>query len=448
MNNELLAVVNFLERDRGVSREVIIRAIESALKTATARHLDCSEDDIRVTIDRKSLVVKTFRKFVVSDDDVGPTLISLRKARRLKPDAVPGDEVEIPIAAESIGRIGAQNARQMIIQNIRKAERDNVVQLFSDRIGEIVSGTVRQVTRRRDIIVEVEGSEAVIPARERIPGEEFDIGDNIRAVIQSVKSIEGQNAPAITLSRTSNGFLKALFVLEVSEIADGVVEIMGVARDPGARAKIAVRSHDDKIDPVGSCVGLRGTRVRNVVRELNGEKVDIVRYSDDIRKYAEQALSPAKLASVSVVSEEARELLVLVEPEQLSLAIGRSGQNVRLATRLIGWKVDIKRSDEVQEQRAAENFQSLVEQQINFLAGQLHCTHDVAAVLVNAGYLTPEGVAEPEVPYLAESTGFSEEFARELWEAAVAARDAQNEASGEDAADDAAPGGGESGETF
>ena len=422
MNNELLAVVNFMERDRGVSREVIIRAIESALKTATARHLDCNENDIRVAIDRKTLVVKTFRKLVVSSDDTGPTLISLAKARRIKPDAVAGEEIEIPIAAESIGRIGAQNARQMILQNIRKAERDNVVQLFSDRIGEIVSGTVRQVTRRRDIIVDVEGSEAVIPARERIPGEDFDIGDNIRAVILSVKSIEGQNAPAITLSRTCNAFLKALFVLEVSEIADGVVEIMGVARDPGARAKIAVRSHDDKIDPVGSCVGLRGTRVRNVVRELNGEKVDIVRYSDDIRKYAEQALSPAKLSSVSIVSEERKELLVLVEPDQLSLAIGRSGQNVRLTTRLIGWKVDIKRSDEVKEQRAAENFQNMVEQQIEFLADQLQCTHDVAAVLVNSGYLTPEGVAEPDVAYLAESTGFSEEFAQELWNAAVAAK--------------------------
>ena len=422
MNNELLAVVNFFFFFRGVSREIIIRAIESALKTATARHLDCNESDIRVSIDRKTLVVNTFRKFIVSDDDVGPTLISLAKARRLKADAAPGDEVEQPIRAESIGRIGAQNARQMIIQNIRKAERDNVVQLFSDRIGEIVSGTVRQVTRRRDIIVDVEGSEAVIPARERIPGEEFDIGENVRAVIQSVRSIEGQNAPAITLSRTSNSFLKALFVLEVSEIADGVVEIMGVARDPGARAKIAVRSHDDKIDPVGSCVGLRGTRVRNVVRELNGEKVDIVRYSDDIRKYAEQALSPAKLASVTIVSEERKELLVLVAPEQLSLAIGRSGQNVRLTTKLIGWKVDIKRSDEVQEQRAAENFQSLVEQQIDLLASQLQCTHDVAAVLVSSGYLTPEGVAEPEVSYLAESTGFSEEFAKELWEAAVAAK--------------------------
>lgn len=432
MNNELLAIVNFLERDRGVSREIIIRAIESALKTATSRHLDCNEDDIRVFIDRKSLVVKTFRKYVVSDTDVGPAIITLAKANKIKPGSEIGDAIEVPIPAESIGRIGAQNARQMILQNIRKAERDNVVQMFRDRTGDIISGVVRQVTRRKDVIVEVEGSEAVLPARERIPGEEFEIGENIRAVIQSVKSIEGQNAPAITLSRTSNDFLKALFVLEVSEIADGVVEIMGVARDPGARAKIAVRTHDDKIDPVGSCVGLRGTRVRNVVRELNGEKVDIVRWSEDIRKYAEQALSPAKLASVSVVSEDRRELLVLVDPEQLSLAIGRSGQNVRLTTKLIGWKVDIKRSDEAEEQRAAENFQSLVEQQIDKLAAQLNCTHDVAAVLVSSGYLTPEGVAEPEVSYLAESTGFSEDFARELWNAAV---EAKNAVAGDDSAE-------------
>ena len=431
MNNDLLTIVNFLERDRGVSREIIIRAIESALMTVTSRHLDCNEGDIRVSIDRKSLVVKTFRKFVVGDgSDVGPTIVTLAKARKFKPDAVVGEEVEIPIPAESIGRIGAQNARQMIIQNIRKAERDNVVQMFRDRIGEIVSGTVRQVTRRKDVIVEVEGSEAVLPQRERIPGEDFDVGAPIRAVIEEVKSIEGQNAPAITLSRTSPNFLRALFVLEVSEIADGVVEIMGVARDPGARAKIAVRTHDDKVDPVGSCVGLRGTRVRNVVRELNGEKVDIVRWSEDIRKYAEQALSPAKLASVSIVDEARRSLLVLVEPEQLSLAIGSRGQNVRLTTKLIGWKVDIKRTDEVQQERDAENFQSLVEQQVDKLADLLDCPVDVAQILVNSGYLTPEGIIAADVPYLAESTGFSEDFARELWNAASAANSGASEAEG------------------
>lgn len=420
MNNDFLTIVNYLERDRGVSREVIISAIEAALRTSTARHLGCSEDDIRVNIDRRTLSVNTYRKYAVSDDDTGPTLITVAKARRVNPLARAGDEVEVPIPATIIGRIGVQNARQMILQNIRKAERDNVVKLFSDRIGEIVSCTVRQETRRRDIIVDVEGSEAIIPARERIPGDRFDPGETVRAVIQSVRSIEGQNFPAITLSRTSNDFLRALFVLEVSEIADGVVEIMGIARDPGARAKVAVRTHDDKVDPVGSCVGLRGVRVRNVVSELGGEKVDIVRYSDDIRKYAEQALSPAKLSSVTITSEERREMLILVDPDQLSLAIGRNGQNVRLTSKLLGWRVDIKRSDEVMRQQAAENFQNLVAQQIESLSEQLGCTHEVAEVLVQSGYLTPEGVAEPDVAYLAESTGFTPEFAATLSSAAKA----------------------------
>lgn len=423
MNNELLVTVNFLERDRGLNRETIIRAIESALRTAMSRHLGCGEDAVRVALDRKTLSVNTFRKYTICEGSVATDgCFPIVKARRLKSDAYVGGEIEVPVPASSIGRIGAQNVRQMILQNIRQAERDNVVQVFRDRIGDIVTGTVRVVRHRKDVIVDVEGSEAVLPARECIPGEEINEGDQIRAVITSVKSAQGQTAPAITLSRTSNEFLKALFVLEVSEIADGIVEIMGIARDPGTRAKIAVRTHDEKVDPVGSCVGLRGTRVRNIVRELNGEKVDIVRWSEDIRKYAEQALSPAKLTSVSVVNEDTRELLVVVEPEQLSLAIGRSGQNVKLTTRLIGWKVDIKRSDEVKSQIETENFQTLVEQQIAKLASQLDCTMEVAAVLVSSGYLTPEGVCEPDVNYLAESTGFTVEFAQGLWDAASAAK--------------------------
>jgi N utilization substance protein A len=219
---------------------------------------------------------------------------------------------------------------------------------------------------------------------------------------------------SVILSRSCPEFVKALFRIEVSEIADGIVEVMGVARDPGNRAKIAVRSHDDKVDPVGACVGLRGARVRNIVRELNGERVDIVRWSEEIRQYTTQALSPARLASVVVVSEVSRMLRVLVDPDQLSLAIGRQGQNVRLTSKLLGWKVDIQRTD------VEDSFESRVAQAIDSLASIDGIQRDEAEALVKNGFLTPEGILEAEVPYIQEVTGLSEEAVRRIWDAADA----------------------------
>ena len=406
MNNELLTTINYMERDRGVNRELIIRAIESALESVVAKMLDCV-GDIRVVINRKTLSIKAFRSYKVSDTETGSSVLPVAKARELSADAVEGGTVEKEIPPSIIGRIGAQNARQMILQNIRQAERDNLVSIYKDRVGEIVSGTVRNIARRGDIIVDLDGSEAWLPARERIPGEDFDIGDPIRALVYRVQSgttAQGGPAPAIVLSRACPDFLKALFVLEVSEIAEGVVEIMGVARDPGSRAKIAVRSHDDKVDPVGACVGLRGTRVRNVVSELNGEKVDIVRWSPDIRQYAAQALSPAKLLSVSVVDEDRQLLETIVSADQLSLAIGRKGQNVRLTTRLIGWHVDIKSPEEDQ------SFQNSVQKAIDAFAA-LGVPPDEASALVQGGYTSPEGVADSSatVAQICEDTGLPED---------------------------------------
>ncbi len=410
MNNELLTVINYMERERGVSRELIIQAIESALEVAARKSLGIT-GGMRVNIDRKSLAVKAFQSLIVSEDDTGPNLISLRKAREIKADAVAGEEVEIELPPTQIGRIGAQNARQMIMQKIRQAERDNAYIEYKDRIGDIVSGTVRQVVRR-DLIVDIGKVEALLPARERIPKEEFEIGDTLRAYVYKVQP--SATGSSVILSRSCPEFVKALFRIEVSEIADGIVEVMGVARDPGNRAKIAVRSHDDKVDPVGACVGLRGARVRNIVRELNGERVDIVRWSEEIRQYTTQALSPARLASVVVVSEVSRMLRVLVDPDQLSLAIGRQGQNVRLTSKLLGWKVDIQRTD------VEDSFESRVAQAIDSLASIDGIQRDEAEALVKNGFLTPEGILEAEVPYIQEATGLSEEAVRRIWDAADA----------------------------
>lgn len=425
MNNELLTVINYMERERGVSRELIIQAIESALETAARKSLNIT-GDMRVNIDRKTLAVQAFQSLIVSEDDTGPNLISLRKAREIKADVAPGEEVEVELPPTQIGRIGAQNARQMIMQKIRQAERDNAYTEYKDRIGDIVSGTVRQVVRR-DLLIDIGKVEALLPARERIPKEEFEIGDTLRAYVYKVQpSVSGSS---VILSRACPEFVKALFRIEVSEIADGIVEVMGVARDPGTRAKIAVRSHDEKVDPVGACVGLRGTRVRNIVRELNGERVDIIRWSDDIRQYTTQALSPARLSSVMIVSESARMLRVLVDPDQLSLAIGRQGQNVRLTSKLLGWKVDIQRTD------VEDSFESRVEQAVESLAAIDGIQHDEAEALVKNGFLTPDGILEADVGYLQEATGLSEEAVRRIWNAADALGIAAEDAAGEDGED-------------
>ena len=422
MNNELLTVINYMERERGVSRELIIQAIESALEAAVRKSLGVA-DGLRVSIDRKTLAVKAFQSMIVSEDDTGPSLISLRKAREIKPEAVAGEEIEVELPPTQIGRIGAQNARQMIMQKIRQAERDNAYIEYKDRIGEVVSGTVRQIARR-DLILDIGRVEALLPARERIPKEEFEIGDTLRAYVSKVQP--SVNGSSVILSRACPEFVKALFRIEVSEIADGIVEVMGVARDPGNRAKIAVRSHDDKVDPVGACVGLRGTRVRNIVRELNGERVDIVRWHEEIRQYTTQALSPARLASVVVVSEASRMLRVMVDPDQLSLAIGRQGQNVRLTSKLLGWKVDIQRTD------VEESFETRVSQAIDGLAAVEGISRDEAEVLVKNGFLTPEGILEAEVPYLQEVTGLSEEAVRRIWDAANALGVAGQDAAGQE----------------
>ena len=327
MNNELVTILNYMEKDRGIDREILIQAVEYALQTAARRNLG-SDEDVRIEIDRETCDIKAFsERLVVDSARPGEGEISLSRARKVKSDAQVDDMVEVEVTPSNFGRIAAQAAKQAILQKIRQAERDMVYEEYKDRVGDIVSGAVRQFNRS-DIIVDLGRAEAVIPSKERVPTEEYQVGDRIRGyVIDVQKSTSG---PGVILSRSHPNFVMKLFELEVSEIVDGVVEVKGIAREPGYRTKIAVVSHDEKVDPVGACVGMRGIRVKNIVRELSGEKIDIIRWSDDVKTYVTNALSPAKLLKVTIDENMSNLVHVVADVEQLSLAIGKRGQNVRL----------------------------------------------------------------------------------------------------------------------
>ena len=410
MNDNLLAVVNFIERERGVDREIVLIAIEQAIQQAARRNPGVT-NDLRVAIDRKDLSLHVYDTMVVSDEDTGTGFISVARARRIKPEAVEGDTIEIEMPAAKLGRIAAQTSRQMIMQKIREAERSNTFNDFKGRIGEIVSGTVTG-NSHRDLFVMVGKTEMVLPAKERIPTEEYSVGDTIRAIVHNVKA--EANGPAVTLSRASGEFVRTLFRLEVSEIADGVVEIMGVARNPGFRSKLAVRTLDEKVDPVGACVGLKGARVRNIVRELNGEKIDIVRWSDDIKNYIGQALAPAKLESVEVDPDGGNTVHVTVAPDQYSLAIGKRGQNVRLTSKLTGWHVDITKA------MALASFEDQKAEAIKTLAETFSVSTAVATQLADAGFLSVEGIVECDEEGFIAATGLDEVTAKGIYAAAQA----------------------------
>ncbi|MDA3924286.1 MAG: transcription termination factor NusA [Kiritimatiellae bacterium] len=419
MNNELLSIISYLERDRGVDREIIIQAIESAIQQAARKSMEVT-NDLRVEIDRTTLSIKAYDTVVASDEEEGLGFITMRQAKRIDPATEPNGLIEIEVSPGKLGRIAAQTARQMILQKIREAERKNVYDEYKDRIGDIVTGTVRQISHR-DLIVELGKTEAVLPSKERIPTEDYNVGDRVRAYVLRVQA--SSNGPAVVLSRACPEFVKTLFYLEVSEIADGIVEVMGVARDAGFRSKIAVKSLDEKVDPVGACVGLRGVRVRNIVRELNGEKIDIVRWSDDIKQYITQALAPAKLKEIELgaMDEEGRRTVyVIVNPDQLSLSIGKRGQNVRLTSKLTGWRVDIKKVEE------EVSFESKRESAIEELAEVLDLTDELAIKLVESGFLTTEGIVDVEISYLQEICGFDEITASKIWAAASAANSVED----------------------
>ena len=419
MNNELLTILNYMEKERGIDREVLIQAVEFALQSASRRSTD-PDRELRIEIDRETCDIRAFAPTaVVEKPRPGQDEISLRKARAIKADAQLGDTVETEVTPENFGRIAAQTAKQAIIQRIRQAERDRVYEEYKDRIGDIVTGAVRQFNHS-DIIIDLGRAEAVLPARERVPTEEYQIGDRVRAYVIDVQV--NTAGPSIVLSRSHPDFVRALFRLEVSEIADGIVEIKGIAREPGYRTKIAVLSKDEKVDPVGACVGMRGMRVKNIVRELSGEKIDIIRWSDDVKTYVTNALSPAKLSKVAIDPHVPDMVHVIADADQLSLAIGKRGQNVRLTAKLLGWKVDIQKDE------SDMTFEEQVELAVTTLAGIEGIEREEAQSLVNAGFLTIDGILAADVSDLVEMTDLDEETATRVRDAAQATRPGEDQA--------------------
>jgi N utilization substance protein A len=344
---ELKRLIEQMGKDKGIVKDVIIEALESAILTAAKKKLG-ARVELESKYNEEAGELEVFQFKTVVEKVVDPeTQISMEEARRdLDEEAEPGDSLGMRIEASSFGRIAVQTAKQIIIQKVKDAERDNIFDEYKDRKSQIVSGFVQRF-EGGSIIVNLGRAEAVIPPSEQIHRETYKRGDRIRAFIVDVKKIS--KGPQIVLSRTHPGFLRALFELEVPEISEGFIDIVNVAREPGNRSKISVRTNDKDIDPVGACVGMRGSRVQSVVQELKGEKIDIVPFSDDSVRYICSALSPAKVSKVFMYEDE-RSMEVIVPDDQLSLAIGKSGQNVRLAVRLTGWKIDVKNESMLQKQ--------------------------------------------------------------------------------------------------
>jgi N utilization substance protein A len=408
MNAEFIAMLDYLERERGIKREILIEAVSSALLSASKKSVGASRD-LHIDIDAKTGEIRALANLLVADKVTNPQdEISLEKARKIKPDAQVGEAVEVEVTPKNFGRIAAQTAKQAMMQRIRQVEKEMIYEEFKDRAGEIVSGTVRRFDRS-DVILDLGKFEAVMPQRERVVVEDYNVGDRLRAYVVAVEN--GARGPEIIISRSHPNFVRRLFELEVSEIADGTVEIRGIAREAGYRTKIAVFSDNSKVDPVGACVGMRGSRVKNIVRELNNEKVDIIRWSSDPKEFVLEALKPAKVKNL-VSDLERKGATISVDEDQLSLAIGKKGQNARLTSRLTGWEINIEKeapSTTAVEQKVAHAAQTL--------ATSLPITEEQAMTLVKTGFTNLEGLRDAEMQDLVDILAVDEEKAREIYEA-------------------------------
>ncbi len=402
---DLLQVADAVAREKSIDRDEVLDAMEQAIQKA-GRSKYGHEHDIRATIDRRNGEIMLVRYLEVADPiENEATQITLTQARRKKPDAKIGDFLTDVLPPIDFGRIAAQTAKQVIVQRVRDAERRRQYNEYKDRIGEVVNGLVKRV-EYGNVTVDLGRSEAILRRDELLPREHFKNGDRVRALIYDVR--EEPRGPQVFLSRTHPLFMAKLFSQEVPEIYDGIIEIKAVARDPGSRAKIAVTSKDSAIDPVGACVGMRGSRVQAVVGELQGEKVDIIPWSGDAATFVVNALAPAEVAKV-VLDEENNRIEVVVPDDQLSLAIGRRGQNVRLASMLTGWDIDIMTEAEESERRS-EEFRT----RSNLFTEALDVDDVIAHLLVAEGFASVEEIAFVEPRELAEIEGFDADIAEEL----------------------------------
>ncbi len=402
---ELLQIADAVAREKSIDRSIVIAAMEDAIAKA-ARSRYGSETDIHAEIDAKKGELRLARHMLVVEQVENPAnQVSLEDARRLNPGAQVGDTIADTLPPLEYGRIAAQSAKQVIVQKVREAERDRQYQEFKDRIGDIVNGIVKRV-EYNNVIVDLGRGEAIVRRDELLPREQFRNGDRIRAYIFDVR--REARGPQIFLSRTHPHFMAKLFAQEVPEIYDGIVEIKAVARDPGSRAKIAVVSRDSSVDPVGACVGMRGSRVQAVVNELQGEKIDIIPWSADIATFVVNALAPAEVAKV-VLDEDRERIEVVVPDTQLSLAIGRRGQNVRLASQLTGWDIDILTEQEESERRQAD-----FENRTRMFMDALDVDEVVGQLLASEGFTSVEELTLVEPKEIAGIEGFDEETAAEL----------------------------------
>jgi N utilization substance protein A len=412
-SQELLLILSQLEREKGIQQEVLIEAIEAALVTA-AKKMYGSNTDVYAKFDKASGSIEIYQRKKVSLKVEDATLeISLLDARTLDPECMPGDEVEIEIDANEFGRIASQTAKQVIVQKLREAEREMVYKTYSGRVGEVINGIVHGFSRG-SIIVDLGRAEAEMPSKEQVPRERFKQGDRIKALILEVK--QNAKGPQVVLSRSSIAYLLRLFEQEVPEVAEKLVEIRTAAREPGSRSKIAVVSHAPNIDPVGACVGVKGSRVQAVVNELRGERIDIIPWTTDPAHFVSSALSPAQVTRV-IINEKEHTMLVVVGDEELSLAIGKNGQNVRLAARLTGWNITIKSDSQLEKEKeaaiAAQAVAERAEAELHLLdgipaaaAGHLHAagfdTMDSVSRATDGELRAVEGVGPRTVEKLRE----------------------------------------------
>jgi len=407
MSREVLLLVDALSREKNVDKEVVFGALESALASATKKRFD-DEADVRVSIDRNTGEYESFRCWEVMDDETFETPdlhIKLAEARKHDASIELGGFIEEPLESIDFGRIGAQAAKQVIFQRIRDAEREQILADFMDRKEHLVSGTVKRV-ERGNAIIEFGKIEALLPRDQMVPKENLRVGDRVKAHLLRVDRTA--RGPQVILSRTSNELLSKLFELEVPEIEEKILEIVSAARDPGSRAKIAVRSHDQRIDPIGTCVGMRGSRVQGVTNELAGERVDIILWAEDPATFVINALAPAEVSSI-VVDEDKHSMDVVVEEENLAQAIGRGGQNVRLATELTGWTLNIMTIEQSSEKHA-EEFSKIR----TLFIEKLDVDEEVANILVEEGFNNLEEVAYVPLEEMLSIDGFDEDTVEEL----------------------------------
>lgn len=423
MTNDIFHAIEQIGREKGIDVDIVIEAVKDAVIAASKKHFHSREELIaEFNRQRGTYDVFALKKVVASVQD--PDLeISLLEARKYDPLAEMESMLRLPKPRVDLGRIAAQAAKQVIYQKVREAERDNVFKEYADRVGEVVNGIVKRF-ERGDIIIDLGRTEAILPRREQSRAEHYNQGDRLRAVIVNVdKSAKG---PQITVSRTDTRLLMKLFEMEVPEIYDGTVIIESIARDPGDRAKVAVRSKEKDVDPVGACVGIKGSRVQAIIRELRGEKIDIVQWADDPTIFVGNALNPAKIGRVSVVDEHDRRLEITVEDSQLSQAIGKKGQNVRLASQLVGWSIDIK--SESEKKREIEEEMARVQRGTREMKSLPGVGDVIIQRLLDAGYRSLEELVQTGAEELCKIEGVGDKTAQKIVEASkdlIAQREAR-----------------------